>query len=38
MHSKTVECGGKKRSLDTLELELLVVVNCEYWELNSGPL
>lgn len=37
VHHVFIACGGKKRMLDSLELELQTVVS-RYWELNPIPL
>ena len=31
-------CGGQKKEVSLLELELQTVVNCGCWELNPDPL
>ena len=40
VHECAAACGGQKRALDPLELELKVIVrgtSCGFWELNIGP-
>lgn len=36
MHIKAVSCGGQKKVLDALELELQMIVNRLLWALEAG--
>ena len=36
VHIKAVSCGGQKKVLGDLELELQMVANCLLWALEAG--